>query len=308
METLLHNPIAEMYGPSFLILYGGLLAIAFLVSQFLRKKEDKTALPIPKVPSQPDPYQIAYLRGGSVYAIELVCFSLLQRGYLALQGESFVISTESPSPAELNSLERTVFDRFKEARSLEAIRQDRTLKAAVKKCYRQSTKDEHLLFSEMQQKVSLIFHAIALAFFLSLAGYKVLTALINGHHNIQILSSMAFVAALYFISRLNRAPVRLTQRGSDYIQSIKMAFESVKVEAHSPERSNLAIALFGHSKLVGTPYAQYSAFFLFQDNKSLSSASVSASKRSGSSSGDSNSCGGGCGSSCSGGCGGCGGD
>ena len=64
MDSLMHNPIAEMYGPHFLILYGCVIGVTLLGCWWGVRSRDRTgdllALPLPK---EPDPYEIAYLRG-----------------------------------------------------------------------------------------------------------------------------------------------------------------------------------------------------------------------------------------------------
>src|SRR3712207_6649261 len=88
MSWLIHNPIGDMYGPHFLLLYG-IVIIATLVACKLASiwAERSMALPPLLIPSQPDPYEIAYLRGGTNEVTRLAIFDLLQRGYLEMNEE-----------------------------------------------------------------------------------------------------------------------------------------------------------------------------------------------------------------------------
>ena len=37
MDWLIHNPIGEMYGPHFLLLYGGVIAVTYTRARFVTK-------------------------------------------------------------------------------------------------------------------------------------------------------------------------------------------------------------------------------------------------------------------------------
>ena len=54
MDWLMHNPIGEMYGPHFLLLYGGVIAVTLLVCWWGVRSRDPTAdLPALPVPEKP---------------------------------------------------------------------------------------------------------------------------------------------------------------------------------------------------------------------------------------------------------------
>ena len=76
MDWLRHNFIADMSGPQFLLLYAGIiLSVLVLCRERLRLSDPSTALPAPTMPPQPDPYAIAYLRGGTSEVVRLITFS-----------------------------------------------------------------------------------------------------------------------------------------------------------------------------------------------------------------------------------------
>ena len=83
MQWLTHNLITEMPGAQFLMVYGLLIALTFAFFHIaMRRADNKEALtPVP-IPSQPDAYEVAYLRGGEEAATSVVLFKLVQRGYL----------------------------------------------------------------------------------------------------------------------------------------------------------------------------------------------------------------------------------
>lgn len=86
MEILLDNPLANMYGPYFLVLYIFITFITVTSFAFIRLRIDKTnLLPVPPVPSVLDPYEIAYLRGGLNEMARTAIFSLTQKGLLEIK-------------------------------------------------------------------------------------------------------------------------------------------------------------------------------------------------------------------------------
>ncbi len=85
MDGLRHNPIADMYGPYFLLFYGTVITMVVAGCWLALRSTDPSSLPPPPIPVQPDPYEIAYLRGGPNEVTRLAIFSLLQRGYLEVQ-------------------------------------------------------------------------------------------------------------------------------------------------------------------------------------------------------------------------------
>ncbi len=82
--TWLNNPIAQMWGPYFLVLYALVFAVLFALIRWHRRRVDQSMelgdLPMP---SKIDPYPIAYLRGGLSEVSRLATVDLYQRGLIA---------------------------------------------------------------------------------------------------------------------------------------------------------------------------------------------------------------------------------
>jgi hypothetical protein len=82
VNILLNNPIAQMYGPYFLIFYGTVISIkAIAANLFLQDKTNNKLKPL-SIPQEPNPYEIAYTIAGEKEVLKLIVFSLIQRGYL----------------------------------------------------------------------------------------------------------------------------------------------------------------------------------------------------------------------------------
>ena len=83
MDFLFDNPLANLYGPYFLILYGLLTVAAITGYRVLRNRLDRTEqFGIPPIPNNPDAFEIAYLRGGENELARTVVFSLAQKNLL----------------------------------------------------------------------------------------------------------------------------------------------------------------------------------------------------------------------------------
>src|SRR4051794_17344181 len=80
------DSIATMSGPQFLFLYGAIVVLTIAICHWVVNRPDWTAelLPPLQIPSDPDPYEIAYLRGGVNELSRLLIFNLMERGYLTI--------------------------------------------------------------------------------------------------------------------------------------------------------------------------------------------------------------------------------
>ena len=309
MEWLQHNFLAEMFGPSFLLFYIGVIVVTLMVCGWLIH-HDRTAGHIPPpIPPHPDPFEIAYLRGGENEVTRLAMFDLLQRGYLEMEGsgEKEPRLRQSYAPPALDSLsplEREVFCWFRHpVTAKEMFRGD--LPARVKRhCadYELKLLTYRLLLPAGTRERAKRIGITGACVILGLGGYKFTAALANGHHNVAFLLMLGAVALILLacICRTNR----LSARGRAYYERLQRAFQRLKVwkgqvasseTAYGPDPMLLMVGIFGVTALAATPHAAYGDMFHRA------------------STGSAGGCRGGCGSSCGGGgcggggCGGCGG-
>ncbi|WP_237994967.1 TIGR04222 domain-containing membrane protein [Nostoc sp. UHCC 0870] len=321
MDLLLHNPIADMYGPQFLLFYGCVIAITLFVCWLLIQDPTKNQ-PLRLIPTAPDPYEIAYLRFQKAGVANVALFNLLVQGYLKISRKSITHAPNHPDISQLQPIEQQVFQKF--AVPTAAITSLRSASESVESychIYEQQLHNEKLLYpgdwqswQAWQMKVGLM-GAMIIS---SLGGYKLIIALAKGRYNVGFLIIMAVVSIIWLFGQVNRRS-RISYRGYKYLQQLEEAFAPLKSKSKnfgvvcSPLEYNLLIALFGMNALDGTTYySYYQAFFppmtssttkttrTTSSSNSSSGSSCSSSSCS-SSSCSSSSCGGG------GGCGGCGG-
>lgn len=338
MEFLFDNPLANLPGQLFLMLYATVIAAAIITFQIFKRRFDTTQqTTLPPIPSNPDAHEIAFLRGGSNELVRSVIFALNRKGFLQvdtdLKNKSAIIRQTATKPAkhELNSLEQKVYKWFaveqtpKNIFAKNGLTSELELFAAT---YEQNLRKHNLLTgADVQSRVTRfkwkLFACVA-----ALGSYKLLAALAHERYNIGFLELMT-VAALVTFALMNNLP-RISALGKLYLERLQLAFDRLK----SPPQINqvmpsaivqtsvarkatafsavdpmlLAVGVFGLGALTGTPYDNYhQAFHRAQQQQAGAGAASSCGSGCGST-WDSSSSGGG--SSCSssdGGGGSCGG-
>jgi uncharacterized protein (TIGR04222 family) len=319
MDWLLHNPIADLHGPEFLLFYGSALFLTLFVVRIQHHVQDETIdLKTPPIPADIDPYEVAYFRNGEAGVVKLALLSLLLRGYVRhkLQNGRDLIQRheEHPNPAHLSAIESQVFVwvvTSLEPRELLYRAKPNFYK--IRAQYAPGLERKFLIRTEERFEKD-AFWRISWSWLVFLIGpYKLLIALGRGRPNVGFLIGMIIVGLILFIV-FNR-PTRRTTLGEQTWQEIEAAFSSLRTRIVSlvAEQNSaviMAVAVFGPAVLANTAYSYFAR--IFDQNRGFASASgsdtsscASGCSSSGGSSGGS-SCGGG-GSSCGSGCGGCGG-
>src|SRR5579862_4098131 len=158
MPIFWHNPLAEMYGPEFLALY--LLVIVAIIGfcLYLRYSRDSSSsLPPLRVPANPDPYEIAYLRGGANEVVRLAIYKLLKLGFLIIEplvgrskksnAQQIRHSEQAPDPAHLDPIDAEMMSYFESPATTAALFKSGLPKRIENLCkpYLSSLAHEHLL-------------------------------------------------------------------------------------------------------------------------------------------------------------------
>ncbi|MBX7170111.1 MAG: TIGR04222 domain-containing membrane protein [Pyrinomonadaceae bacterium] len=333
MNFLFDNPLANMPGPMFLVLYGAIIFFSAIVFYLYKSKLDWTAnQPVPLIPPSPDPFEIAYLRGGENEFARTLVFSLTQKGFLKITNEgkkSYIVLTENqPNWTTLTQVERNALRWFQQTRETKDVFESWGLIEILKPystTYEQKATQNNLLMpEEVSNKIRLsslsVFGLIAL-----FGGYKLVSALLHGHWNIIFL--IIFIFAAFLIFWFLGKSKRLSQRGEKYLEGLQNTFEKLRVNPkiakeyysqslpalNAVDPLLLAMGIYGTSVLVGNGFSEFEQAFHRAHNDYggigyYSHTSCSSGCGSSCSSGDGgSSCSGG--SSCGGGggCGGCGG-
>src|SRR5215213_5713770 len=106
MEILIDNPLATMYGPYFLIFVGFIIFFAVIILGLVKSQFDRTSrFAVPSIPSNLDPFEIAYLRGGINEVARSVLFSLTQKGFVEIDNTAARhVVKKSPNPPDAGKL------------------------------------------------------------------------------------------------------------------------------------------------------------------------------------------------------------
>ncbi|NJM54287.1 MAG: TIGR04222 domain-containing membrane protein [Blastocatellia bacterium] len=284
--------------------------------------------PIPLIPQSPDPYEIAYLRGGENELARSLIFSLSQKGFLQITGEgkkSYITLTRNqPNWTTLPPIEKSILSWFQTTREIGEVFENYGLIERLKPFsleFEQKIKQNNLLIpNDVKTKTRLIslliFGLIAL-----IGSYKLIASINHGRYNIIFL--ILFIIGSFVVFTILGKTKRLSERGKKYIAGLQSAFEKLKSNPtiakqyysqnmpvlNSVDPFLLTMGIFGTSALIGRGFNEYEKAFAKSQKQNSDSGNSSCGSSCGSScsSGDSgSSCSGGssCGGGCGGGCGG----
>ncbi len=333
MEILFDNPLATMYGPYFLILFGFVIFVIVIILALVKTQFDKThKLGIPSIPTHIDPYEIAFLRGGTNEVARSVIFSLLQKSFIEIDNSgtnSVINKTQNQTkPGGLNQIEIMTLGWLGVSREPKEIFGKSGLVQQLEiygRTFQGKLEQQQFLIDEELQKNFLPTKWTGFLIIFGLGVYKITSAILQDQYNI-ILLIIFMIVGLIIAYKVSKLP-RLTKLGKAYLERLQTAFDNLKHTSQAAYISSnqartapqttfagvdpllLSVGVFGAGILAGTVFDSYNQAFhraqasSFSSGSSCSSGcgSCSTSGGSSSSSGDSG------GSSCGGGCGGCGG-
>jgi uncharacterized protein (TIGR04222 family) len=329
MNPFFENPLANMYGPHFLLLYAFVIVLAalfvrFIVPRIINRKNSE----VPQVPVTPDPYEMAYLRGGEPEVIKLVVFSLISRGYLNVltnnENTDLRVGRKDrcPSQASLNELEKQVFSLIgsKEKKLTQILLDNKGAKHTVVQesveRIKNSLTGQGLLWTNQQKQMFSFYKMLTAGFVIAFGLYKLLAAFLHERFNVQFLVIIG-VLGILLIAQF-RVDSYISRKGMELLEHLRSIFDlkGQDVLKKPTYLQQLCIALFGVVLLEHTRYRYLYQFFgigpsyagqIYWDNPGKYAGDYTGSWG-GNSCGAVSSCSGGgsCGGGCGGGCGGCG--
>lgn len=300
--------IASMPGPWFLALYAAVMLVT-IAGCWAAVRQPPDDGPGPLAPSTPNPYEIAYLRGGEDEIARLAVIDLADRGLLREQkgkgwnGKTRVKVVEAGAAERPPANLRPVLDLFRtQLDPLEKILRRAEMRAAVKSIadpiavrYR----DYFLVKPDRRIAVRLI----GLAAILGLGGFKLADALAEGRTNVGFLCVFALAAV---VSLWAATSSRLNAAGREFLRKTQQAYGDLKtkpkIDARPLQHADLmlAVGLFGAPVLLGGADVHFAEMLGARAMRDSGSTGGSCSSCSSSDGGGDGGCGGGCG--------GCGGD
>lgn len=320
MNWLTTNPLFTMAGPPFLFLYATLWLFAFWLCRRSRRSRDQSGeLPSLQVPSDPDPYKIAYLRGGAPEVIRLATLDLMDRGSLTEQRKWFsgmkLVATDAKMPGTDEPILRELAEFYRSPQPPTQIFKTKLNSVSEKsEAWDKWIEKESLRIDQDQVSMHGTVVRSCVVGLLIIGALKLITALWTGHDNIVILIFMMIGGPL--ILMMSTSLPKFSARGRRFIEDLQTAFAPFRQVPASYTRGDLrgsvnaltspstdlalpviAMGIFGITALQGSPFN--SLYGVYAQAASNGSSCGSC----GSSDGGGDGGGGGCG----GGCGGCGG-
>jgi uncharacterized protein (TIGR04222 family) len=274
----------DLSGPPFLAFY---VVVAIFVVVALKLTIDAGEGGVP--PSLPlgDPYQIAWLRGGTAEAARIAVLALTDRGLLTVFDDNLV-NFGSDQSFVREPIERAILSRCAHSKTAAtAVLDDPAVEHACAP-YKAQLKRLQLVPDAAMRARRYRWFAIAATMLLSIALIRIDIAFGRGKYNVGFLLVLG-VIALWPVWRV--AHRRRTHLGNRMLKDLRRLFRALRQRAASIRPRSmtsdavLLAAVFGLSALPATGFAKILGIY----KKSASSG------------------GGGCGSSCGSGCGGGGG-
>ncbi len=294
------NPITELAAVEFLVFYATLIAATALLCRWWSRLGDTTAsLPVPRVPSPADPYEIAYLRGGEREVMKAVIAGLDQRGYVRLDSDAGTTFQQAPDPPDaekLRALERSVFDWFAQPRTTGEVHSELPGNL-LSHClpYEEKFQQEQLLTSDEAGDSAKLACPAGTAVIVVVGALRAWVGLASGMP-IGFLLDMGLIGCIV-LWECCEAP-RLSDRGRRYLEGLSRSLTWLK-------RYPVSSTTTTFGKMLRQPIANQSDFLLLVGVFGLEPAGYSFLDNTlgpGKSGGA-----GGCGDDGDGGCGGCGG-
>jgi uncharacterized protein (TIGR04222 family) len=283
------NPF-DLSGPSFLVFY---ICVALIVIIGLKLAIDEAEGGAPRALPLSDPYQIAWLRGGTREAARIAVLSLIDRGLLAVSGDNLVNRSSAQSSVRA-PIERAILARCAQSGTLATAMLDDP--AVERACTPYRSRLEHLQLTPDPAMRAYRYRwlAVAIAILLAVALSKIVIAFGRGRYNVQFLIIL-MALGLWAVCLIVRRP--RTHLGNRMLKDLRRLFRALRQRAATirpgamTSDAMLLAAVFGISALPATGFAD----FLRVYKKAASSGG-----------GCGSSCGSGCGGGGGGGCGGCG--
>lgn len=271
MDWLWNNPLGTMYGPYFLALYLAAIALVVVGSRWLIRLADGTRHePTPQVPDAPDPYLVAYLRGGTNEVARLALFDLLQRGLMeqAENRSAFgLVKTKvlrrvaGARGEDLPALLASVWKWLGAEREATRVFQSGLPEAVAPHTETLRADCERLGLTTLEDGLHgpRLVRGLGLVAILGLGGYKFAVALATGHHNVGFVVMLAIAGSIaQLVAARSR---RLTDLGRRTLKALQTAFDGLQKEArvqHGPDaRILLAMGVFGVAVLQGTAWGGF---------------------------------------------------
>jgi uncharacterized protein (TIGR04222 family) len=221
--------VPTMSGPEFLMWYALAIAAVVWFCHWRNRRHDPwRGRPAPPLPEAPDPYRIAWLRGGGREVIRLGVYDLIWHQRLAvedLQRKRLVPQPGDGDGEPLAPLAREILKEIAGPTDPVSLLKGRLPERIDEHCrhFAKEFADQGLLLAPALRFQAWLGALGAIAAILAVGGVRLAQTLAHGHHNVLGLIFCGLVGSV-LILMLGTPRSRLTVRGRDYLRRLELAF------------------------------------------------------------------------------------
>ena len=214
------NPF-DLSGPEFLVFYA---AVALMVIIALKLAIDEAEGGAPRALPLNDPYQIAWLRGGTREAARIAVLSLTDRGLLKVSGDNLV-NLRSARSVVREPIERAILARCAQSGTAATAFLDDPAVERVCAPYRARLERLQLMPDAAMRAHRYRWLAVAIAILLAVSLSKIVIAFGRGRYNVEFLIIL-MALGLWAVCFLVRRP--RTQLGNRMLKDLRRLFGALR--------------------------------------------------------------------------------
>jgi uncharacterized protein (TIGR04222 family) len=297
-------PFFGLPGPQFLVVYF-LICLGSLVGLWAYLRFEGASGAPPQMPVRPDPYEIAYLRGGWREAAVVALYALKKRGAIELDATTGAVSTTAAEVSAQNPVEQAALREIGSGAALNALMKSLSLRDGVEGALSSAIdrmRAAGLIKPSGHEARTFLPGLFVMAALGAYALARIVYAFDHGRHNVAGLVIFSLVAAVAaFVICLRAAQQPCTARGRAYLDQFRVAYSGMRQEFVDHGETNgpslALVAALGVGALAGTSEGAFAMAYRRHAQPAGS----------GGDGGGGSSCSSGGGDGGGGGCGGCGG-
>ena len=185
------------------------------------------------------PYEVAYLQNKEQGVIELVCWELIQMGFIQVRDSQLEVVTYFSNTSHLEPIEQIIFDFLHAPKTVKALLENKeVLQAIAKQCetYHQSLVSQGYIKADNKKYLAVGMSGLLI---LSLAFAKPLVGMLAGYRYLLLLIGAAMpkaslaIAATAWLGK-NHSTSHLTAKGKEYLASLQKDAKKIIPNLLSP--------------------------------------------------------------------------
>jgi|GEM_PF-6941130 len=217
------------------------------------------------------PEEIAYLQNKEAGVLELVCWEMIQMGFIRIRDDRLEVVTYFENTSHLESIEQAVFDLLSTPKTVRSLIDDPSLQSAIaNRCniYRHSLVNRGYIKGDRKKYLAAGMSGLLL---LGLTVGKPLVGILAGYRYLLLLvgalmpkASLA-IAATAWLGKKSQSSSHLTTKGKEYLAGLKEIGESLPELLPPPTKpdpqTSLLVALYGLEAISQSKVEAYANLF-----------------------------------------------